>query len=68
MIKLKVLAFGSGRMLMLDAEVPDVCNLKCYYCYRFTDEKKTRRRNEMSFDERKELVDQSKILGCRTIK
>jgi len=61
-------AFLSNKMLLIDAETSNICNLNCEYCFRDVYGTKSAIKNELSIKERKDLFKQACELGCRTIK
>lgn len=61
-------AVKENRLLLLDAETSNMCNLRCPYCYRDIYGDKQKLKGELSLEERKDLLNHAKELGCRTVK
>ncbi|MBM3303626.1 MAG: radical SAM protein [Candidatus Aenigmarchaeota archaeon] len=61
-------AARENRMLLLDIETSNICNLRCPYCYRDVYGGKQKLDNELTLNERKSVIDQARELGCRTVK
>ena len=62
-------AMEKNLILMLDTETSNICNLNCPYCYRDEYVKKhIVLTNETTIQQRKNLIDEAKLLGCKTIK
>ena len=57
-----------NRMLLLDMDFSDVCDLHCYYCDRSVDRfNKDVKKQKLTTEERIKLIDQAKELGARTV-
>lgn len=61
-------ALSKNKMLLIDMETSNICNLNCPYCFRDIYGTKGRLKNELTIKERLELIKQAKELGCETIK
>jgi radical SAM protein with 4Fe4S-binding SPASM domain len=57
-------AIRGRRLLTLDVETSRVCNLRCVYCYSSAGRK---RKNELSIDELRGVVDQAVDLGAKVV-
>ena len=57
-----------NKMLLIDLETSNVCNLNCKYCFRDVYGTKEALKNELSLAKRLELIKEAKELGCETIK
>jgi len=53
-----------GDLLSLDIELTKRCNLRCLYCYAAPGEKQ---KDELSFEELKNTIDEARGLGLRTL-
>jgi MoaA/NifB/PqqE/SkfB family radical SAM enzyme len=58
----------NDKMLLIDIETSNLCNLNCKYCFRDIYGTKDALEKELSLDLRLELIRQAKELGCETIK
>ena len=58
----------NNRLLMLDAETSNICNLSCSYCYRDEYGGHKRLEDEINLKRRERLIDEAWDLGCETIK
>lgn len=61
-------ATEEDRMLLIDAETSNMCNLACAYCFRDVYGGHVRLKDELSVPQRLNLLKQAKELGCRTVK
>lgn len=61
-------ATDNGDMLLMDIETSNICNLNCLYCFRNVYGTKEKLKNELSLEERLNLIRQAKELGCKTLK
>lgn len=57
-----------NKMLLIDLETSNVCNLNCKYCFRDIYGTKEALKNELSLAERLRLIKEARELGCETIK
>jgi len=57
-----------NKMLLIDLETSNVCNLNCKYCFRDVYGTKEALKSELSLAERLRLIKEAKELGCETIK
>ena len=57
-----------NRMLLIDLETSNVCNLNCKYCFRDVYGTKEALKSELPLAERLRLIKESRELGCETIK
>ncbi|KKQ71419.1 MAG: radical SAM protein [Candidatus Peregrinibacteria bacterium GW2011_GWC2_39_14] len=57
-----------NKMLLMDIETSNICNLKCRYCFRDVYGGHDTLKNELTLEQRFKLFDQAKELGCRTLK
>ncbi len=63
------IAVTNNQLLMLDLECSNLCNLSCPYCFRDEyAEQHVALPDEMTVEERFDLLEQAKALGCRSIK
>jgi MoaA/NifB/PqqE/SkfB family radical SAM enzyme len=58
----------SNKMLLIDIETSNLCNLNCQYCFRDIYGTKEALKREMPLGKRLDLIRQAKKLGCETIK
>jgi MoaA/NifB/PqqE/SkfB family radical SAM enzyme len=56
------------KMLLIDLETSNRCNLNCQYCFRDVYGTKEALKKELNLRERLDLIKQAKELGCETIK
>ena len=63
-----VQAEKNNKMLLIDIETSNKCNLNCKYCFRDIYGTKEALKKELSLKERLSLIKQAKELGCETIK
>jgi len=61
-------SLDENKMLLIDVETSNVCNLNCTYCFRDVYGTKDALKDELSLKERFNLMKQAKELGCETIK
>ncbi|MFH1053035.1 MAG: radical SAM protein [Candidatus Woesearchaeota archaeon] len=61
-------AKGKDKMLLIDIETSNLCNLNCQYCFRDVYGTKEALEKELSLKQRLDLIKQAKELGCETIK
>lgn len=61
-------AMDENKMLLMDIETSNICNLKCRYCFRDVYGGHDRLKNELTLEQRFDLFDQAKKLGCKTLK
>ncbi|MCD6403215.1 MAG: radical SAM protein [Candidatus Aenigmarchaeota archaeon] len=61
-------AVESDKMLLIDVETSNVCNMRCPYCYRDVYGEKYPLKNELSLEERFSIIDQAFDVGCKSIK
>ncbi len=61
-------ATNKNKMLLIDMETSNICNLNCPYCFRDVYGTKSKLKNELVLEERLSLIRQAKELGCETIK
>jgi MoaA/NifB/PqqE/SkfB family radical SAM enzyme len=61
-------ALKENKMLLIDAETSNLCNLNCPYCFRDIYGTKQALENELTLEERLDLMDQARELGCETVK
>ncbi len=59
---------NENKMLLVDIETSNICNLQCPYCFRDVYGTKMALRNELTLEERLKLIKQARELGCETIK
>ena len=57
-----------GKMLLIDIETSNKCNLNCKYCFRDVYGTKEALQKELPLKKRLELIKEAKELGCETIK
>ena len=57
-----------NKMLLIDLETSNKCNLNCQYCFRDIYGTKEALERELSLKKRLDLIKQSRELGCETIK
>jgi MoaA/NifB/PqqE/SkfB family radical SAM enzyme len=57
-----------NKMLLIDIETSNICNLNCQYCFRDVYGGHEALEKELSLQKRLELIKQAKELGCETIK
>ena len=57
-----------NKMLLIDLETSNKCNLNCQYCFRDVYGTKEALEKELPLTKRLELIKQAKELGCETIK
>jgi MoaA/NifB/PqqE/SkfB family radical SAM enzyme len=57
-----------NKMLLIDLETSNKCNLNCQYCFRDIYGTKEALEKELPLTKRLELIKQAKELGCETIK
>ncbi len=57
-----------NKMLLIDIETSNKCNLNCQYCFRDVYGTKEALEKELPLAKRLELIKQSRDLGCETIK
>ncbi len=58
----------NNKMLLIDIETSNKCNLNCQYCFRDIYGTKEALEKELKLDKRLDLIKQAKELGCETIK
>lgn len=58
----------NNKMLLIDIETSNKCNLNCQYCFRDIYGTKEALKKELKLSERLNLIKQAKELGCETIK
>lgn len=58
----------NNKMLLIDIETSNRCNLNCQYCFRDVYGTHEALERELSLNRRLELIKQAKELGCETIK
>lgn len=61
-------AGAKNKMLLIDIETSNKCNLNCQYCFRDVYGTKEALEKELSLLQRLNLIRQAKELGCETIK
>ena len=61
-------AEGANKMLLIDLETSNKCNLNCQYCFRDVYGTKEALERELNLRQRLDLIKQAKELGCETIK
>ena len=61
-------AQDNNKMLLMDIETSNICNLQCRYCFRDVYGGHDTLKNELTLEQRFKLFDQAKQLGCRTLK
>ncbi len=61
-------AEAKNKMLLIDIETSNKCNLNCQYCFRDVYGTKEALNQELGLDKRLSLIKQAKGLGCETIK
>ncbi len=61
-------AEAKNKMLLIDVETSNVCNLNCQYCFRDVYGTKEALEKEMPLKKRLELIAQARKLGCETVK
>jgi MoaA/NifB/PqqE/SkfB family radical SAM enzyme len=61
-------AMRKGKMLLIDVETSNVCNLNCLYCFRDVYGGHFALSKELCIEERLGLLRQAKELGCETVK
>ncbi|MBI4453704.1 radical SAM protein [Candidatus Woesearchaeota archaeon] len=59
---------NANKMLLIDIETSNVCNLNCKYCFRDVYGTKEALKSELPLAERLRLIKEAKELGCETIK
>lgn len=57
-------AVGNGKLLSMEIEFNQTCNLRCIYCYALDN---PGNRNELTVDEFKDVISQAKGMGARKI-
>ena len=57
-----------NKMLLIDIETSNRCNLNCQYCFRDVYGTKEALENELPLKKRLNLIKQAKELGCETVK
>ena len=58
----------ANKMLLIDIETSNKCNLNCQYCFRDIYGTHEALKKELQLEKRLELIKQAKELGCETIK
>jgi len=61
-------ALSDNKMLLIDVETSNICNLNCVYCFRDVYGGHTELDKELNVNERLQLLKQAKALGCKTVK
>jgi len=61
-------AMKENKMLLIDVETSNICNLACPYCFRDVYGGHKELARELDIEERLDLLRQAKKLGCETIK
>lgn len=61
-------AMRKNKMLLIDVETSNVCNLRCLYCFRDVYGGHFALSKELGIEERLDLLRQAKELGCETVK
>ncbi len=61
-------AEAENKMLLIDIETSNKCNLNCQYCFRDVYGTKEALEKELNLAQRLELIKQAQELGCKTIK
>jgi len=61
-------AEANNKMLLIDIETSNKCNLNCQYCFRDIYGTKEALEKELDLGKRLELIKQAKELGCETVK
>lgn len=61
-------AEANNKMLLIDIETSNKCNLNCKYCFRDIYGTKEALEKELALDKRLQLIREAKSLGCETIK
>ncbi len=57
-----------NKMLLIDMETSNICNLNCQYCFRDIYGTKEALAKELSLTQRLRLIKEAKGLGCETVK
>lgn len=60
-------AMAENRMLHLDMDFTDACDLGCFYCDRTPDRFSKDRKKKLTTDDRKDIIRQAKALGAETV-
>src|SRR3989338_5062123 len=58
----------NNKMLLIDIETSNICNLNCQYCFRDVYGGHIALKQELPLEKRLELIRQAKSIGCETIK
>lgn len=61
-------AEANDKMLLIDIETSNKCNLNCQYCFRDIYGTKEALKKELNLNQRLSLIQQAKDLGCETVK